>query len=161
MTQTAATSDCPLYVDLDGTLIHTDLLWESLLLMAGHHPLASLQLPIWLASGRARLKDELSRRVMPDVRSLPYRQDVIDFLTEQKQAGRRIVLATASHQRIAQAVADHLGLFGAVLATSGTVNLRGENKLAPFRTKPAPAGSITSATARPIFPSGNPPAGRT
>src|SRR6185437_15120408 len=105
----APTAAPPLCVDLDGTLIATDSLSEALLLLARKHPLDLLRLPAWVAGGKTHLKDKIADRVAVDVTLLPYRQEVLDFLREEKKAGRRIVLATASHRKIADAVARHLG----------------------------------------------------
>ena len=48
----------PLCVDLDGTLIRTDLLWESLLALLKQRPLSIFQLPFWLLKGRAYFKHQ-------------------------------------------------------------------------------------------------------
>lgn len=134
MNQTALGVECPLYVDLDGTLIATDALWESLLLLARKRPLDALRLPFWAMRGKAHFKHQIALRVIPDAASLPYRPRILEFLREQKQAGRRVVLATASHERIAHAVSAHLGLFDAVLASDATVNLKSARKLAAITT---------------------------
>ena len=38
--------DQPLFVDLDGTLVRTDLLWEALCLLVRTHPRKALALPV-------------------------------------------------------------------------------------------------------------------
>ncbi|MGK6310163.1 UbiA family prenyltransferase [Variovorax sp. DT-64] len=124
------TAPLPLYVDLDGTLIATDSLHESLLKLVRVSPRALLSLPLWLLRGRAALKREVARRTRLDVRTLPYRPEVLDFVRRAREAGRRTVLATASDGRMARRVADHLGLFDAVLASDGERNIKGANKLA-------------------------------
>ena len=63
----------PLAVDLDGTLIATDLLWESLFLLIRQNPLYLFMVPVWLAGGKARLKCEIASRVELDPAALPYR----------------------------------------------------------------------------------------
>lgn len=117
-----------LYVDLDGTLIATDLLHESFLSAMKRSPLTALQCLGWLAQGRARLKEELASRASIDVASLPYREPVLQFLREERARGRRIVLATASWSALADSVAAHLGLFDEVLATTADGNLKGKAK---------------------------------
>jgi len=130
MSQDSTTKECPLYVDMDGTLIATDVLWESLLLVMKGRPLVALRLPLWaMGHGWAYMKDQLAQRVMPDVARLPYRREVVEFLKEERGRGRRLVLATASNRRIAEAVAAHVGLFDDVLASGPEVNLKGERKL--------------------------------
>lgn len=133
--ETASADRAALVVDLDGTLLATDLLHESALLLAKHHPLALLRLPFWLARGKARMKTEIAERVLPDVAALPYREDVLEFIHAARRKGRRVVLATASHQRLAQAVAVHLDCFDAVLATDITTNLSGAAKLDAIHTQ--------------------------
>lgn len=119
----------PLCVDLDGTLIKTDLLWESLLALLKRQPLIGFRIPLWLLKGRAYLKSEIARRVRLDIASLPYNATVVDYLRKERQGGRELVLATASHVQLAREVAAHLGLFdGRVLGTE-TANLKGTAKL--------------------------------
>lgn len=118
----------PLVVDLDGTLLHTDSLVESLFDVARHQPLQLLKLPSWLAGGRANLKRQLAQRAAVDVSVLPLAEDLLAHLRESKRQGRHLVLATAADARIAQAVADELGLFDTVLASDGRVNLSGTAK---------------------------------
>ena len=121
----------PLCVDLDGTLIKTDLLWESLLALFKQSPLSIFQLPFWLLRGRAHFKHEIARRVTLDVTTLPYQQDLVEFLSSERKSGRELVLATASHVTFAQAVAAHLGLFGErVYGSDARVNLKGARKVA-------------------------------
>ena len=123
-------SDIPLCVDLDGTLIRTDLLWESLLTLIKHSPTLIFWIPLWLLRGRAHLKDQIARRVQIDVAGLPYNGDVIDYLRKERQGGRELVLATASHVDFARKIAAHVGLFdGGVLGTTAALNLKGPAKL--------------------------------
>jgi phosphoserine phosphatase len=106
-----------LAVDLDGSLIDTDLLKESVLSLLRSHPLALAWSPAWLARGRARFKHEVAARVDLDITAVPYRQDVMTYLRRCRDAGRTLVLATASNEKYAAQVADHLGLFDEVLAS--------------------------------------------
>jgi len=119
----------PLVVDLDGTLIRTDLLWESLARLLRRNPFAIFQVLFWWSHGRARLKQQLACRVTIDPATLPYHETFLAFLREQKAAGRKLVLATASDLQMALPVANHVGLFDEVLGSDGKTNLRSENKL--------------------------------
>lgn len=119
-----------LVVDLDGTLVSTDLLIESVLLLARRQPLSLLRLPLWLARGKAHLKRRIAERVVPDVDTLPYRGDLLAYLDAQKRDDRMLVLATASDEIVARKVADKLGLFDAVFASDGITNLSGPDKRA-------------------------------
>jgi len=120
----------PLCVDLDGTLVRTDTLYESLLRAVRRNPAVVLRIPVWLFQGRAHLKHELARRGALAVDRLPYRQDLLDYLHGQKEAGRKIVLATAADSDIAEAVASHTGCFDEVVASRPGDNLKGAAKRA-------------------------------
>lgn len=118
----------PLVVDLDGTLLRSDTLVESLFAVARTHPLALLKVPLWLAQGRARLKQGLAERATIDVRTLPLDQELLDHLRDQKRQGRRLILASGADEKIACAVAEECGLFDAVMASDGAVNLTASHK---------------------------------
>jgi phosphoserine phosphatase len=119
----------PLVVDLDGTLIKTDLLWESLGLYLRRNPFGIFPVLLWWTRGRAFLKQRLADHVRVDPAKLPVNGKFLAWLHEQKAAGRKIVLATASDFQAAKPVADHFGIFDEVLASDGKTNLRGANKL--------------------------------
>jgi 4-hydroxybenzoate polyprenyltransferase len=122
------TPSVPLCVDLDGTLIHSDLLLESFLLLIKRNPLYLFLVPLWLLGGKARLKAEIASRVQLNGAALPYAANFVDWLRAQKANGRQLWLVTASDARLAQPVAEHLGLFKGVLASDGQTNLSGSNK---------------------------------
>src|SRR5262245_13076679 len=119
-----------LFVDLDGTLVATDLLWESLLLAVKNRPLDVCKIPGWVMQGRAHLKRRLAERAPLDAGALPLREEVLEFLQAQRAAGWKLVLATASDRILADQIADELGLFEDRLSTDGTNNLKGRAKLA-------------------------------
>ena len=118
----------PLVVDLDGSILRSDMLLETLAAALRHAPLAALAVPVWALSGRANLKEQLARRASVAPEWLPYREDVLEWLREERQRGRRIVLATASNERVAQSIAAHLGLFDEVIASTPDRNLKGDAK---------------------------------
>jgi 4-hydroxybenzoate polyprenyltransferase len=113
----------PLVVDLDGTLVKTDLLVESFFALIKRNPFYVLAMPFWLLKGKAFLKQQVHQRIDLDVGTLPYHEPFLDYLKDQQCRGRRLVLATGSDQRIAGQVAEHLQLFDRVLASDGSVNL--------------------------------------
>jgi apolipoprotein N-acyltransferase len=119
----------PLCVDLDGTLIKTDLLWESLARLLRRNPFQLLPVLFWWMRGRAFLKRQLVKRVTVNPAALPYHQPFLAYLRAQKAAGRKLVLVTASDRAMALPVANHVGLFDEVLGSDGKTNLRGANKL--------------------------------
>jgi 4-hydroxybenzoate polyprenyltransferase/phosphoserine phosphatase len=117
-----------LVVDLDGTLIKTDLLMETASRFLIKQPFRFFKLLVWLAEGKSALKSHLAVTNRIDVTSLPYNQELLTWLRDEKAHGRRIVLATASHRILADQVAAHLDLFDEVLATDGTTNLKSSAK---------------------------------
>ncbi len=118
----------PLVVDLDGTLIHSDLLQESFFSFLLKKP-TSIFLPLkWLFKGKANLKKHLAQNVDIHVENLPYDQRVIKLINDERQKGRKIILATASHIIYAKQVAEHLKLFDDVFATENGINLSAQNK---------------------------------
>ena len=118
----------PLCVDLDGTLIASDLLWESFCAMVRTRPVDMALVPLWLLRGRAALKQEIANRGEIDPADLPYRDDVLALIAAERVVGRKIVLATAADGRLARAVAAHLGVFDEVIASDGETNLKGSAK---------------------------------
>lgn len=118
----------PLCVDLDGTLIHSDLLLESFLLLLKQNPLYVFLAPVWLLKGKANLKAQIARRVQLNGAALPYVSAFVEWLRVENAQGRELWLCTASDLSLAQAVADHVGLFKGVLASDGQTNLAGRNK---------------------------------
>jgi 4-hydroxybenzoate polyprenyltransferase/phosphoserine phosphatase len=124
----AGAAEVPLCVDLDGTLVNTDMLVESALHAAHRRPLALFALPVWLLQGRPVLKAKLAQGAKIDVSTLPYNDDLLAYLRAERQRGRRLVLVTASDRRLADAVATHLGLFDEVIASDGVQNMKGKAK---------------------------------
>tara|TARA_R110000787_G_scaffold215862_2_gene324960 strand:+ start:21175 stop:22611 length:1437 start_codon:yes stop_codon:yes gene_type:complete len=120
-------------VDLDGTLVRTDLFVESLLRYLKGNPFRIFQLVMWLLKGRAFAKEKIAESVDIDAEYLPYEEGLIAYLKQLKADGKEIILATASHRNYANQVAEHLGIFDKVMATSGENNLKGNNKLAAIR----------------------------
>ena len=117
-----------LVLDLDGTLLQTNVLAEYALVFLKRHPFQFFRLFFWLLRGRAYLKQELARYVPLDATMLPVNQSVVDYAVGEKRKGRRIYLATAADQSIAVAVASRYAFFDGVLASDGVTNLKGGRK---------------------------------
>lgn len=118
----------PIVVDLDGTLIKTDLLIETANELLARNPLSILKILVWLHKGRTSLKKNLAENSSIDPASLPYNEGLISWLTQQKGLNRKIVLATASDRLLANKVATHLRLFDDVIATEEGLNLKSVSK---------------------------------
>lgn len=123
----------PLIVDLDGTLVSTDTLHELLLEIAGRSPLVMPRAILALPRGRAGFKATVAELAQLDPAALPYRKEVLGLIADAKQDGRPVVLASASHSGTVQSVADHLGVFDAVIATDDMSNRKGTHKLEAIR----------------------------
>lgn len=130
MNQSASVADIPLVVDLDGTLVLTDTLHESALLLLRGGPHRALSLPLWLSAGKARLKREIANRVDLDVACMPYHDELVAWIGAERERGRRVVLATAADEKVARAISAHLGLFDEVIASDGAVNRSAHQKAA-------------------------------
>src|SRR5580692_1674302 len=125
----------PLCVDLDGTLIRTDMLLETLILLLKWKPWCVLLLPFWLLQGKAVLKRRLAERVQFEPACLPYRTEFLDFLRAEQLAGRRLVLATASDRLVAEKIGEHLQIFDEVIASEPGSNRKGAAKLAVLQQR--------------------------
>jgi 4-hydroxybenzoate polyprenyltransferase/phosphoserine phosphatase len=124
-----------LCADLDGTLIKADLLWECIVLLLKTRPWILLMIPLWTIQGRAVLKRKLAQRVPLQPDTLPYRSDVIEFLSSQRKNGQTLVLVTAADKSLADKVAAHLGIFDEVYASEGGTNLKGRAKAELLESK--------------------------
>ena len=122
-----ADRDIPLCIDLDGTLLRSDLLLESALSLLRRNPFYLLYFVVWLIRGKAQLKREIALRASVDVTLLPYDARVLTWLRDEN-TGRGKVLCSASDKLLVDAVANHIGGFDAVLASDGLVNLSGARK---------------------------------
>ena len=119
----------PLCVDLDGTLIRSDLLLESLLLLIKRNCLYLFAAVAWLLrGGKARLKAEIAARVTLNPAALPYNGEFLAWLKSERDSGRALWLCTAANAQLAETVAQHLGLFEGVIASDSQVNLAGQRK---------------------------------
>jgi 4-hydroxybenzoate polyprenyltransferase len=121
-------SDRPLVVDLDETLLATDLLLESLFAYLSTNPLRVVKVVSSLSRGRAQLKADVARETSIDVALLPYNQEVLSLIQNARDSGREVYLASASNERYVERVADGLGLFVGWFASNDTRNLSGKAK---------------------------------
>lgn len=129
-----ATELKPLCVDLDGTLVKSDTLVDSLLVLTRSRPLLLLRLPERLLHGKAAFKAFVTTHVELDVAHLPYNRTLLRFLHREHSRGRELYLTTGADLRLAERVASHLGIFEGVLGSDGATNLTGSAKLATLQS---------------------------
>ncbi len=115
-------------VDLDGTLIKTDILFETALLFLKENVLNIFLMLAWILKSKATLKNNLSKRVHINASLLPYNQELLQFLHKNKNE-YDLIMATATNGIIAKNIAKHLGIFSDVLASDEETNLKGNQKL--------------------------------
>ncbi len=120
-----AAAERPLVVDLDGTLIRTDVLVEAFFILLVARPWRALAA---LRGGRAAFKAAVAAEVVLDVDALPFNEEMLAFLRAEKARGRPIYLASAADVGYAKTIADRLGLFDGVFATEAGHNLKGAAK---------------------------------
>ena len=118
----------PLCVDLDGTLVKSDLLVEACFQLLRKNALFIFLMPIWLMRGKAFFKEQVFSRTPVDAESLPYNEPLLAYLKEELSRGRLLVLATASPRIVADAVADHLGIFSVIVCSDAQINMSGSHK---------------------------------
>jgi phosphoserine phosphatase len=122
-------SSIPLAVDMDGTLILTDMSWVSFSKVIARRPWTLPGMLLKELTGqRAKWKRDLAERLVFDPSKLEYHVEFLDWLTGEHAKGRRMVLATASDRIVAEQVAGHIGLFSDVMASDSSYNLRGQRK---------------------------------
>ena len=145
--ETLGNTSLPLCVDLDGTLIQTDSLWESCLRLISQQPFMLLLLLLWLFLGKAGFKQKVSQHVKLAPGSLPFNTDLLKYLTQQRLHNRQLVLVTAANKTIAEAIASHLNIFDEILASDETHNLSGKNKAKVLTDKFGEKGFVYAGNA--------------
>ncbi|WP_220814455.1 UbiA family prenyltransferase [Pseudomonas paralcaligenes] len=116
-------AELPLVIDLDGTLLRSDMLHEASLRFAKRSPWRVASLFGWLTRGKAYLKEQLARQTPFEVEHLPYNPEVIELIEQHRSRGTPVVLATATHRLHAEKIAAHLQVFDRVFATEHDCNL--------------------------------------
>jgi 4-hydroxybenzoate polyprenyltransferase len=125
---TSKDGSVPLCVDLDGTLVRTNTLVETIAGAIRQSPLLIFLIPLWALRGQAYLWASLAARYRPDASLLPYSDGVLDLLRAERATGRAVILATGANEQMARDIADHLGLFSAVYASDAVEHLVSRRK---------------------------------
>jgi 4-hydroxybenzoate polyprenyltransferase len=131
--------------------VKSDTLVDTVIVLARQNPASLLQFPRWIGEGKASFKRKVSSLAEIDVVHLPYNKPLLEYLRQQHADGREIYLATGADTLLAERVATHLGIFVGVLASDGSINLTGRNKLAAFQER-FPQGFCYIGNARPDVP---------
>ena len=117
-----------LVVDLDGTLVKTDMLFESFWSSISKDARTLFFAVRALSKGKARLKQVLAKTGQVDISLLPYNDQVINYIRTWREGGGKTALVTAADQTLADQIAQHLDLFDEVHGSDGSHNLKGPNK---------------------------------
>ena len=119
----------PLFVDLDGTLIKTDLMFESICVLLKRNPFSLIMLAIWLVKGKAYLKARLAERVHLNISNMPFNAEFLDFLGDEERRGRQLILISAANNRALKKFAEPLKLFATCVGSDEQINLKARAKL--------------------------------
>lgn len=118
----------PLCVDLDGSLIASDTLWEGLVALLMQKPLMIFQVIGWLLAGKAVLKKNVAEYTDRSGEDWPVRDEVVSYINQAKAQGRKVYLVTGAAQKTAEAISKHLGLFDGVYHSDEQINLTSTRK---------------------------------
>jgi 4-hydroxybenzoate polyprenyltransferase len=124
----------PLIVDLDGTLINTDLLLETALAFIARYPFKAYKLILWAMAGKHVLKHQIAQHVEVDAATLPYNADVMSFLASNAGT-RKIYLCSASNEKYVKQIHDHVGLFHGYMGSDDKTNNSKNNKISRLETE--------------------------
>ncbi|MGL5109293.1 MAG: UbiA family prenyltransferase [Vibrio ordalii] len=121
-------SDIPLIVDMDGSLLKTDMLYESFVSSIGNSIATLFHVPFWLLKGKVNLKNNLAERSSIELDYIPYNEELLDFLRCEYNRGRKLYLASAGAPKLVQAVAEHTGIFEDFFVSQHGENFSSNNK---------------------------------
>ena len=118
-------------VDLDDTLVKTDMLYESFLNAIKKNPLVVFLVVVWFLRGKAYLKQQLASHFSFEPSILPYNTELLTWLKSEKENGAKLYLVSASDEKIVGAVAGSVGIFDGYYGTTAQRgNLSGGRKAA-------------------------------
>ena len=121
-------SKIPLVVDLDGTLVRTDMFYESVLQTKKISWKSLVELLSAMSNGRASVKEFFAKGFEFDSSNLPYRKEVLSLIESRRLAGDPIILATAAAGKTALRICSETGLFDSSLSSDSRTNLSGSKK---------------------------------
>lgn len=118
-----------LFVDMDETLLKTDLLWEQSLQLIKSKPFIIFKFPWWILKGSLYFKNKIAQEIPHIQHNLIYNEDVLKKVDEFRLGGAKTILASASPSIWVNEIARRTGLFDGVMASDLEINLKAENKL--------------------------------
>lgn len=136
-TKDASAEGPVLCVDLDGTLVRTDTLYEYALIAIKSRPDVLLRLPVWLAGGRYHLKRRITefaaQRAEPPL--FPVEPAVTELVAAYRTRGKPVELVTAADQGLVARHPELGAMFDAVIGSADGTNLKGEAKAEMLRQR--------------------------
>lgn len=145
--ESATEAGPPLVVDMDGTLLRTDVLYEGMAAAFAKRPLAALAALPLLLRGRAPFKRRIAEIAPLDVDGLPAREDFVAWLETEKARGREVHLVSAGEERVVADVAERFGVFDTAQGSDGARNLKGSRKAEELRRR-FPRGYVYAGDSR-------------
>lgn len=124
-----------LIIDLDHTLINSDLLYESIFKIIKKNPIYIVLIPFWLLRGRSYLKHKMAENVRIDPSKLNYNQGVLDYMNKKINEGFDVYLVSASNEKFVKQIAEYIGRFKGYKGSTISHNLKGRRKAEYLNSK--------------------------
>jgi len=118
----------PLVIDIDDTLLRTDMLLESFLAALSKDAIGTLKILRECIHNKALLKHKLANFSQLDVSRLPVNEAVLELVKDAQTEGRDVVLASGSDQSLVDKLAERLALDGNHIGSDTKTNLTGHAK---------------------------------
>lgn len=118
----------PLVVDIDGTFLKTDMLFEGFWQALGKAPLATIKAAATLFPDRPKLKARIAELADVRIDLLPVNPEVLRLVEQAKSEGREVIFASAADRTPVRELARLYGLPGENLASDGRTNMKGSTK---------------------------------
>lgn len=118
----------PLVLDVDGTFLRTDLLFETFWAGLGQAPRETIKAAFKHLSDPAKLKARLVELTKVRTDLMPVNPDVAMAAKTAQAEGREVILASASNEALVKRLAADYGLSGRVFASTEGTNLKGKAK---------------------------------
>lgn len=120
----------PLVLDVDGTFLRTDMLFECFWAGLGKDPIAVIKTSVMNFTQPAVLKAKLAEIATVNTGLMPVVPEVKEMAEAAMADGREVILASASDQSQVRQLAQDHGLSKRVFASDGVKNLKGDAKAA-------------------------------